>query len=314
MNKLKSLIKIVLPGIRHIVLTVLGIVLFVGYFSIPKTIREDGLERKSDVFLYNEENIEKLFNATVALVGPNVDTGELELFCSGFFISPTTIVTAKHCVFSDGDNLINENDADFDYRLVTVYILDRKTFVENSFEISKISEKDLKKATITKINTNYFVDYSRDHLILELSKKEIPSSSWLTIAKTDLKIADSVYCVGMPLSFPWVFVNGRLSQVLNSKDVNRFITSQNLTNIDDTQLLERKFYLINMDVWPGASGGPIVNNRGEVIGTVSMNIWIESIGGGLVISPNTKSLRSFVNDSDEYNFNLKSWFKENLSF
>jgi S1-C subfamily serine protease len=289
-------------------------ILFIGYFSVPKTIKEDGLERKSDAFLYNENNIDKLMNSTVALVGPNLETGELESYCSGFFIGPRTIVTAKHCIFSADGEMINENDMDFDYRLLTVLILDRKTFEDNSFEISEIQLKHLKEASIAKVNTNYFVDYSKDHLILELAKDEAPNRNWLAIARTDLKVADSVYTVGMPLNFPWVFVSGRFAQKLNMKDVDRF-TKQNLTSmVIRSNLLERKFYLLNMNVWPGASGGPIVNNNGEVVGLVSMNVYIESAGGGLVVSPDSRCLRSFVDGFDEsYGSKLTNWFKENLS-
>jgi S1-C subfamily serine protease len=60
------------------------------------------------------------------------------------------------------------------------------------------------------------------------------------------RIGDTVYALGNPLFLRWLFTRGMLSQV--------------------TDAHERVDFLTDLRIWPGNSGGPLLNTAGKVLG------------------------------------------------
>lgn len=91
---------------------------------------------------------------------------------------------------------------------------------------------------------------------------------------------DRVYAVGTPagVDFAWSVTAGIVSHPYREL---KFYT--------DDGLLERSLFLIQTDalVNPGNSGGPLVNNRCEVIGIVTMRLTDEYVGMGFAVPTNT---------------------------
>ncbi|MCX6745101.1 MAG: serine protease [Candidatus Parcubacteria bacterium] len=103
--------------------------------------------------------------------------------------------------------------------------------------------------------TGIFGDWSRDIAFLQvetLGRKHLPltSTRW-----QNQQILDEVMAMGYPISYDFVATVGRITAILTNEDVGLGWV------LYDTKLLK-----IDSQIDHGNSGGPLLNERGEVIG------------------------------------------------
>lgn len=234
-----------------------------------------GVQRDSGYHLQTYEILE-LNRGVVALVVPdedeltvlgvedphvldNVDTqGKKHTpFCSGFFINSTTIMTAAHCV-------------------------SRREVVETLFGPVRLPTADspvgdLKKivsyaqaiATSQRMDTYrvYVVikwDPAQDLAILRLQEGQMPHNhiSILPISTSSQNFGDRVYAIGHPAGQSWTVTEGIVS---NPQRLSR-------SRIPGGRTVYHKVIQASAQVFYGNSGGPLVNNRNEVVGVCSKMI------------------------------------------
>lgn len=96
-----------------------------------------------------------------------------------------------------------------------------------------------------------------DLALLVVQKKEIPAK----IAKS-VRVGASCWAVGMPLGIEWVVSKGIVSKI----------------DLEIPYMPDATFFVTDATILPGNSGGGVWNERGELIGIVSMST---SMLGGL---------------------------------
>jgi Trypsin-like peptidase domain len=94
------------------------------------------------------------------------------------------------------------------------------------------------------------VDSERDLVMLKISATGVPLSLGNS---NDVQVGESVYAVGNPQGLEGTFSQGIVSSI---------------RNVDTDKLLQ-----ITAPISPGSSGGPVLNDRGEVIGVSVATFW-----------------------------------------
>lgn len=124
-------------------------------------------------------------------------------------------------------------------------------------------------ATVVSKNVGY------DLALLKIKDAETPAR----ISYVEPKVGSTVWIVGMPLGLEWTVTKGIVSQV--HVNVQGFLGS---------------FFITDATVLPGNSGGGAWNDRGELIGIVSMSTSLMGMFGaaGLGIIVDGDTIKDFL--------------------
>jgi hypothetical protein len=222
---------------------------------------------KNNITINNEKiNIDNLLNATVALT--NIDeNGERYAYCSGVFVKPTIIITARHCVVDS--NLITlkqlltssgiKTENDFDNEVILsainkkINISTYEFFTKSNRTGTKLNMGSISAEVVYITANNFAEEVESDDLAVLKVSKENESKYWVNVSKIIPKPGDEAYLVGMPHSIPWVISKGIISAgyYLNGKLIGNFA---------------------NIFISQGFSGGPLVNSKGEIIGIANKSV------------------------------------------
>lgn len=209
-------------------------------------------------YIGSPENVTHVMDSTVALMIRNPLTGEQQIGCSGFFVSPTRIVTAEHCVAvheltvtisPEGEPSIGMHSTPptegEEIRYVThsdwvAWTHQNHTSVPNPVShVAKVSvwDTDADVAIITVENPT--VNASHD---------------WFQVRTSELRIGEPVLTVGQPMLFRWAVSEGIVSfvQLISDPEVNRVMIGA------------------TAPIYPGNSGCPLLDAYGRVIGVADM--------------------------------------------
>jgi len=105
----------------------------------------------------------------------------------------------------------------------------------------------LKNGDIYPVTGVIYHDVIRDVCILKIDANNLPI---VTLGDAhDLKIGETVYCIGNPLGLEYSFSDGMLSGMRDQKGA--------------------KWLQFTAPISPGNSGGPLLNSRGEAVGVVT---------------------------------------------
>ena len=174
----------------------------------------------------------------------------LSYACSGFLVSPDTIVTAGHCMVNTG---VSQHDTDI-YCPVFSWLFDY-----NLDATGQINPKDLSADNLYKCKEVVFAVKDekapfRDYAIIKLDRKVVGRSP-LKLAQRDLAPGELVSMIGYPLGTP-AKRSAPASQLLNRASRQSFITS--------------------LDAFGGNSGSVVFNSKNEVTGILVGGTPVES--------------------------------------
>jgi S1-C subfamily serine protease len=241
-----------------------------GAFLILFTL----VARAQDASAWNIEAMNRQIDLTNVIVGTEADGG----FCSGTIISiaKRLILTAAHC---------------------TAQQIKEEVIEEEDPKTGEISHKTVRKKLDMEIWHNRYADYKRissDRYVAKIIASnraddvavlQVVDETWKPLAEAKLAADSSVlrrgqkvYAVGNPgIEFDNSVTDGIISN-----------TERTLT-IDGTA---NQYFQFSAAIIGGSSGGSILNDRGEIIGTVSAGVRGSAIGFGSPIAKTKTMLRS----------------------
>ncbi|MGE0128924.1 MAG: S1C family serine protease [Blastocatellales bacterium] len=134
------------------------------------------------------------------------------------------------------------------------FFLERSNKVVTNLHVlkraSRANVKVLGENITYKVVSIYGIDWEHDLCVLELNGASVIG---LNLSQFDVEVGDDIVAAGNPKGLEGTFSKGIVSAVRRSEDLIQ----------------------IDAAISPGSSGGPVVNNRGEVIGVAVLSI----IGG-----------------------------------
>jgi len=192
--------------------------------------------------------LETAIRATVALIHNRAETSAdqtAQVFCSGFFISNRTIVSALHC-FQEMRIVRIGNMA--------IQLPTRPNPVGDVVQFVRYGDIDMLDRRFINDIVNearvVHVDPVNDLAILELQPGTTSSNAIMTLQLGSLNVAQRVYLLGHPLELVWSLVDG--------------IISRNVVSHGRITAIQASIPLVG-----GFSGGPLMLPNGRVIGLAS---------------------------------------------
>lgn len=155
------------------------------------------------------------------------------------------------------------------------FVIDENTIITNAHVVENFEDVSIKMYSGSSINGKVVKkDKKRDLALIKVDEKLTPLK--LNYYE-NLSIGEEVYAIGAPKDIPYTMTKG----IVSAKD--RKIGRYNYIQIDAS---------INS----GNSGGPLVNENGEVIGINTMKM-IDAEGIGFAIG--TSYINNFINNVEE---------------
>jgi hypothetical protein len=237
---------------------------------------------------------------------PTSPEGELPVMtiCTGWFDSPTTIVTAGHCVDPKEGRLALDSqsappiDPGTGAPLPTQPVRPEPERTVWAFQPRELPGAVVTAPIIVRVDSFRSADEG-DTAKLEMYG--LPPAKPLPIAPTEPRLGETVTSIGFPgLNIDetdGVDIEGLMSggktpaEVLQDSRLQPVNTSGTIT--------ARQFregvavYQINADLAEGISGGPTINSRGEVLG-INSRMTIPFIGQNFNVITDTGMLREFL--------------------
>lgn len=199
-------------------------------------------------------------NSTVALYSEDRE----QVYCTGFFVTPTLVVTARHCVVDDDwDALAAEDRANPEKGLLEIAYGGYET---NAIKYHTwLKDQDVDDPKLFKLRLVYMNNKANDNLsagihdiaVLTVVNKEDKNKNYFAIAKKDAFPGEKVYSIGMPLGYlDFVMFEGNIARV-------NYYGEKRVGN-----------YWINIMLAPGSSGGPVMDHHGRLIGLTSAGMFL----------------------------------------
>jgi V8-like Glu-specific endopeptidase len=198
-------------------------------------------------------NVSHIQNSTVGLVSFNERHQLQAMTCTAFFISERRLATSLHCIVPTyiRVDLAPGVFINIPNRVPAAQVIGREViFVRYEDHMRFVREyiQDSTQGRILIGESNVVaVDRENDLAILELNSRQRDAESWFNLSYTRARVGERAFSVGFPESRFWIITMGIISAE------QRFDTGPG--DIIHTALLA-----------PGNSGGPLINNSGQVIG------------------------------------------------
>lgn len=189
-------------------------------------------------YVESDSHVKHLQRSTIEMVVQRPD-GTWAGYCTGFFVDASHIATAAHCTGELMFTPMGTFEADPEIGTRLHYI----TYDQwnRALPMALMAGQSPHGAWVSRL------DLANDVALLTLDENTSRAREWLTMA-TVVHVGEHVYSIGHPTGLPWTLTDGIVSQVL--------LDSQGgMTDIQTSSM-----------VWFGNSGGPLVNDQGQVIG------------------------------------------------
>lgn len=203
--------------------------------------------------------------ATVAFVMESMNskmpTPPTFAYCSGVWINSDTLLTALHCAkgaarMAEIRQLPKEIQP-----FATFFVPDVEDPTGTIMEYIVENEvTGLDTPPKTKHNAKVIaIDPTHDLAILHGMHAQMPEHIWLPVANLIPKVGDKVYIIGHPGGLYFTFFDGMVSA----------IRPEMPHRPSDELYVEGPFLQIFSGIYKGNSGGPIVSEKGEIVGIAS---------------------------------------------
>lgn len=200
----------------------------------------------------DQHAISSAMQSVVALV-ERTEQGLTSPLCTAFFVGPRLLATAYHCVeipqtreieLAPGIILrvpIEEAEPTIGSEVIYITQEDHLSFIRN---FDRFGEPNTHRAIVIQGNP---VD---DVALLRLADEELGVENWFRMAQNLPVTGEKVYEIGMPRSQFWILTEGMVSSIREFPSGRKVIVHQ-------------------AHVSPGASGSPVFNNSGQVVGVTT---------------------------------------------
>lgn len=204
--------------------------LFLGLFALSCA----GVQRAiPERYISGQENVLHLRSSVVALVNESRTDG-LESYCTAFFIRPTLLATAAHCLSTPHPTNPFEED----------------TPAQIGHEVSFITYQQWSTIEDVDTATPYqarLIQIDRTNDVALLRTVTYNSFHTLKLRMSLPRVGEQVYSVSFPGGLSWVLSEGIVSTMeLREGQITRILASP--------------------PIFFGSSGGPLIDNSGRVIG------------------------------------------------
>lgn len=201
--------------------------------------------------------------ATVAFVAPSRGKkAALRPYCSGVWIDNTTILTALHCAQHAATN---EELMQFPAEIRPLMaLLMQEVKDPTGRTMQYVVESDVVNLT-SPPKTSYkaqvlAIDPPHDLAIIKADSHNLPNKHlWLRVANEMPKVGDKVYVIGHPDRLYFTFMDGMVSAI---RETDQF-------EMSDGDKFDGPFIQVYSGIFGGNSGGPVMSERGEIVGIVS---------------------------------------------
>lgn len=154
------------------------------------------------------------------------------------------------------------------------YIMTNHHVIDGGTKVA-IKFADQRVAVGKILGSDKFIDIA----VIEVDASYAPEVAIISKNEDDIKIGDSVYVVGTPVGS--AYYNSVSSGIISG--LHRMVT----LNVERQNDFIMRAIQTDASVNPGNSGGPLINNKGEVIGVISAKLVDQKIEGmGLAIKIN----------------------------
>ena len=123
------------------------------------------------------------------------------------------------------------------------------------------------------------VDKTKDLALIQIESDSY--FDFINISKIPLAVGDSAFIVGHPNNYDWSF-----QRVFVSKFIE-----DHLWSYDSYELMESDIYQLQVTFNPGNSGGPLINNNGNLVG---LNTFSSELNSGVGFSITSKEIFDFL--------------------
>lgn len=215
--------------------------------------------------------------ATVAFVDTTLSEEHKETFayCSGVWISSDTILTALHCARAAARRQeIGKLPAEFQEfgALLLPAVADPTGYTMNYIVESEVTGIDTEPKSKHK-SIVLAIDNDHDLAIISATNSPRPEHTWLHVANLNPKAGDKVYVVGHPGGLYFSFFDGMVSAIRETMPHDD----------SDAVGIAGPFVQVFSGIWHGNSGGPIISEKGEIVGIVSFGT--DTPNQGFCIAP-----------------------------
>lgn len=230
-----------------------------------------------------QEVASKALESTVALVLENRD-GKPESYCSGVWINSNTILTAAHCGTAAQEIMFNRM---LPPALRSMNMTYRDTSgLRVSYSMSNELPKMKGVATASHEAQIIATDGDHDLALIRAFKDDMPPHKWLHINENLPQVGDKIYMMGHPGGLHFTFMDGMVSAVREAPRNGE----KNYNDKDDDIDLKPPFIQIFSGMYFGNSGGPVLNEEGEIIGIASFMYRVPNQGFAI----GSPSIRTFI--------------------
>jgi Trypsin-like peptidase domain len=235
---------------------------------------------------------------------PGQDELPVMTICTGWFDSPTTIVTAGHCVDpKEGRQALDSRSGPAIDPTTGAPSANQPVRPEPKRTVWAFQPREMQGAVITApviVRVDSFRS-ADDGDTAKLEMYGLPPAKPLPIAPDEPQLGETVTSIGFPGlnidSTDGVDLKGLVSggktpaEVLQDSRLQPVNTSGTITARQFRQGVA--VYQINADLAEGISGGPTINSRGEVLG-VNSQMTVPFLGQNFNVITDTGMLRDFL--------------------
>lgn len=187
-------------------------------------------------YIDNQQNVNNLTNSVVALVR-RTPLGGTRPYCSAFFVSQNLIATAAHCLARPGESPLLDIPAPG--------VMGQEVLFSTYSQF-----RNTRSTTVVPISVAHVIAINLDTDVALLRTQNTTSSNYLSVTSRVPQIGSRVYVLGLPGGLPWLLTEGILAS-LEYNDSNAIVG-----------------YVATPSIFFGSSGGPLIDNFGNVIGIV----------------------------------------------
>lgn len=230
--------------------------------------------------------IEMSKDATIAFVSQSLRKDEhFYPQCSGFWIDKDTIMTAAHCAQGAAHMekvrkfpLKDRDEADHKIP---------KVKNPTGFMMTYIVEDEVTGINTVPTRTHkakvVAIDEKRDMALLKAEANNMPRHGWFHLAQQLPRVGDKVYVVGHQSDLYFTAMDGMLAAVRPNYPFDP----------NDDFNVAGPVIQVYSSIYKGNSGGPVISEKGEVIGVVSFITHVPNQGFAVALP----SMRQFITDS-----------------